>query len=200
MSSTFFSNTAGGLALAAGLIAAPLSASAGSYTQDGVTFTFTDIGNVLTLEIDAAGHSGGWATATNIGTVQVKDVGTFSSVALSGEGGTSAASLWTFSPNELSANGCTGGSGGNQRACFYAASTSDRIGLTDDMLFHFTFTGGTQNFSNPELKVAFYNGNSPDKVGSLLSVNIPAVPEPDTYGMLMLGLGILGYLARTRKA
>jgi hypothetical protein len=194
--------TAGSLLLAAGMIAAPL-ASAGTLTYQGVTFTFSEAANVLTLEIDAAGRTGDWATATNIGMLQVKDVGSFTSVGLSGEAGppsTLAASSWTFSPSELTANGCDGGSTGAQRACFYAANTSDRIALADNMIFHFTYTGGTQNFSDPHLKLAFYNGDGTDKVGSLLSMNIPAVPEPESYGMFLMGLGILAFLARPRKA
>ncbi|MBA5689420.1 PEP-CTERM sorting domain-containing protein [Rugamonas apoptosis] len=204
MHKMIFQKTAGSLLLAAGLIAAPLSAHA-SLTFQGVTFTFTQsAANVLTLEIDAAGRTGDWATATNIGLIQVKDIGSFTTAALSGEAGppnTTAASLWTFSPNELNANGCDGGSSGAQRACFFAPDTSKRIGLADDMIFHFTYTGGTQNFSDPHLKLGFYNGNGEDKVGSLLSMNIPLnpVPEPETWGMFMMGLGILAFLARPRK-
>jgi hypothetical protein len=29
---------------------------------------------------------------------------------------------------------------------------------------------------------------------------IAAVPEPETYGMLLAGLGVVGFLARRRKA
>lgn len=196
--------TAGSLLLAAGLIAAPLSAIAGSITFQGVTFTFTeDSATQLTLEIDAAGRTGDWATATNIGMVQVKSLGSFTTASLTGDAGptnTLLASGWTFSPNELTANGCDGGSSGDQRACFFAPTTGDRIALGDDMKFHFTFTGGTQDFSNPSLKVGFYVGDSPDKQGSLLSMNIPAVPEPESYGMFIMGLGILAFLARPRKA
>ena len=203
MHKMIFQKAAGSLLLAAGMIAAPLSASAGTLTYQGVTFTFTDVANVLTLEIDAAGRTGDWATATNIGMLQVKDIGTFTTASLSGEAGppnTTAASLWTFAPNELSANGCDGGSTGVQRACFYAGSTANRIALADNMIFHFTFNGGTQNFSDPQLKLAFYVGDSVDKQGSLLSMNIPAVPEPESYGMFLMGLGILAFLARPRKA
>ncbi|MBA5637318.1 PEP-CTERM sorting domain-containing protein [Duganella sp. LX20W] len=31
-------------------------------------------------------------------------------------------------------------------------------------------------------------------------INVAAVPEPETYGMLLAGLGVVGWLARRRKA
>lgn len=31
-------------------------------------------------------------------------------------------------------------------------------------------------------------------------INVAAVPEPETYGMLLAGLGVVGFLARRRKA
>lgn len=205
MQRMLFQKTAGSLLLAAGMIAAPL-ASAGTLTYQGVTFTFTEAANVLTLEIDAAGRTGDWTTANYIGALQVKDIGTFASVGLSGEAGppnTTAASSWTYFPNELNSSGCAGGSSGVQRACFDATNHADRIALADNMIFHFTFTGGTQDFSDPHLKLAFYGSTGVDdnsKVGSLLSMNIPAVPEPESYGMFLMGLGILAFLARPRKA
>ena len=39
-----------------------------------------------------------------------------------------------------------------------------------------------------------------DNVGALLdNVSVSAVPEPDTYAMLLVGLGLLGFTARRRK-
>lgn len=32
------------------------------------------------------------------------------------------------------------------------------------------------------------------------TINVAAVPEPETYGMLLAGLGVVGFLARRRKA
>ncbi|MNY80604.1 PEP-CTERM motif protein [compost metagenome] len=68
------------------------------------------------------------------------------------------------------------------------------------MVFEFTFTGGTQNFASPHLKVGMYEGDSPDKVGSLLSMNIPPIPEPATYGMLLAGLAVVGGMLRKRAS
>lgn len=43
-------------------------------------------------------------------------------------------------------------------------------------------------------------GNGGGSYGSDLTVSISAVPEPETYGMLLAGMGILGFVARRKKA
>ena len=167
------------------------TASAGVLEFQGVTFTTSSIDNVLRLEIDAANPTGDWSTATTLGMLGIKDVGTFSSVSLTAAppGGLS----WTLNNNELSANGCVSGSGAKKICAF-----GPHLALTDNMVFEFTFAGGTQNFTSPLLKVGMYEGDSPDKVGSLLSMNVPAIPEPATYGMLLAGLAVVGGMLRRR--
>ena len=185
-------NAAVSVLLAAGLAA---SASAGTLTFQGVTFTTSWSGNVLTLEIDAANPTGDWASATSIGALQLKDIGSFDTVSLSSAPGDAV--NWTLSSNELNANGCGGGAHVGTSLCYSGA----RVALTDDMLFRFTFTGGATNFESPHLKVNFF-GEGDRKVGSLLSMHIPAapVPEPQAYAMLFGGLAALGVAARRRKA
>jgi hypothetical protein len=176
--------------LAAGLAA---TASAGTLTYQGVTFTSSWSGNVLTLEIDAAHPSGDWATATTLGALQLKDIGSFDNVILTSAPG--GATSWTLSSNELNANGCGGGAHTGASLCYSGAHVS----LADDMIFQFTFTGGSTDFTSPHLKLEFFNGAGGDKVGSLLSQNIPAVPEPQTWALLFGGLSVLGAIARRRK-
>jgi MYXO-CTERM domain-containing protein len=72
------------------------------------------------------------------------------------------------------------------------------VGLTDDMVFQFTFSGDALDLSNPHLKVAFYDGDGTQTVGSLLSVNVAAVPETGEYAMLLAGLGVVARLRRRR--
>jgi hypothetical protein len=182
---------AGSIAAAALVVGVPAHAS---LLFQGVTFTTTYTANTLVLEIDAAGRNGDWASAVSVDALQIKNVGSFASVSMSGPGG-----VWTFDPEELNASGCDGGGGGGGRACF----THAPVALGDDMVFTFTFTGGVLDLDTPHVKVHFLNAAG-GKQGSLLSMNVPGtpslIPEPETYALLLAGLGLLGFAARRRKA
>jgi hypothetical protein len=178
--------------LGAGTLA---SAQAGTLEFQGVDFTSSWSGNVLTLEIDAANPTGSWAGATSLGALQLKDLGSFDSVSLTAA--PQGATNWTLSSNELTASGCAGGGHAGTSLCYSGA----HIALTDDMVFQFTFTGGNPNPIAPELKLNMFSPNGDQKVGSLMGEQLPvaAVPEPQTYAMMLGGLGLLGFMARRRK-
>lgn len=186
---TFITKAAAILALTAGVAA---SSQAGSLTYQGVTFTSTWSGNLLTLEIDAAKRSGDWLEATSIGALQLKDLGSFSDVTLVSAPG--LATNWTLSSNELNANGCAGGSHAGRSLCF----SGERVALADNMVFQFSFSGGAPEPEAPHLKVNFF-GEGERKVGSLLSQAIAPVPEPQTYAMMLGGLGLVGWMARRKR-
>ena len=60
------------------------------------------------------------------------------------------------------------------------------------------FTGTGLSFDAPHLKVQFLIDEDQRKpTGSVLS---QPVPEPETYAMMLAGLGLLGAIARRRKA
>jgi hypothetical protein len=182
------------------LATACAGANAGVLTYQGVTFTTTFAGNVLTLEIDAAHPSGDWLEARTMGALGIKEIGTFSSVQLLQAPG--AASGWMFSTDELNGNGCANGGQPDKNVCYQGT----RVNLTDDMVFKFAFTGGMQDFTSPHLKVNFFDSDG-KKAGTLLSMNVPPgdtppttpVSEPSTAGMLMGGLALAGLVARRRR-
>lgn len=64
-------------------------------------------------------------------------------------------------------------------------------------VYTYTVIGGHQNFSTLEFKAV---GTSDSYGGSLDKVSLTsAVPEPDTYAMLLLGAGLIGFAARRKQ-
>jgi len=176
-------------AILGALCFATAPASAAQLTFQGATFTSSFVGDVLTIEIDAdPSHlTGDWAPAVWMDGIEVKNVGDYSSVSLSGPPG----EAWTYVNAELNASNCTGGPNAPTGACFEHAP----VALTDDMIFTFTYLGGPFDFETPTLKVHFLNADY-EKQGSLLSLPIP---EPGTYALMLAGLGVIGFIARRRQ-
>jgi len=156
-------------ALAGLLIVAASNVSAGVIAQDGVVFTSSFTEKVLTLEIDAARRSGGWAGATAIDALALKGMGSFTGASMASSTGAS----WSLLPTELKASGCGAAKAGATtttltRLCY----TGPAVALADNMVFTFTFTG-TPALEAPHLKVHFVDAGG-NKVGSLLSLTFPA--------------------------
>jgi hypothetical protein len=179
--------------LGAGALA---SAQAGTIDYQGVDFTSSLSGNVLTLEIDAANPTGSWANAASLGALQLKDLGSFDNVSLTAAPG--GATNWSLSSNELNANGCSGGGHAGASLCYSGA----HVALADDMVFQFTFSGGNFDPTSPQLKVNMFGADGDKKVGSLMGEHlvVSAVPEPQTYALMLGGLGLLGVMARRKRA
>ncbi|MEF8733546.1 MAG: PEP-CTERM sorting domain-containing protein [Candidatus Accumulibacter meliphilus] len=184
------------VAVAALAIAAlPAAAADNSLTWQGVTFNTTVIdSNTLQLDIlnAATGATPDWSGINYIKAFEIKEIGDVTSATISGPG--------SFAANVsqgLSANvGCQ--TGGTNGACFTGAP----IALTDNMGWTLGFTSsGALDFSLPHLKVQFLKDALQDKAtGDLLSQNIPPVPEPEAYAMMLAGLGMLGVIARRRRS
>lgn len=147
------------------------TAHAGLLTYQGVTFSSSWSGQVLTLEIDAAQHTGDWTRAKGLAALELDGIGDYTSVSVSSAPG--GAASWTTSSSELNAQGCSGSTNGQagSRLCFYG----QQIGLSDNMVFSFTFSGKAVSAVDPHVKVEFVSAKG-KKVGSLLSQTLPASP------------------------
>ena len=179
--------------LSAAIAVAAIAASpvgANTLTYQGVTFeTLAVDSDTLQLSVlNATNASGDWTGINYLKSFELKDIGNVTGATLAG---------WSVSvDNGLAAFGCT--TGGTTGACFTSTPAAT---LTNHMVYTIDFTGTNLDFSAPHLKVEFLTGlNDAQKTGDLLSQTIPAaVPEPETYALMMAGLGAMGFVARRRK-
>ena len=176
--------------IAAVVVAFVTPATANTLTFQGVTFETLASGNTLQLTVSNAlnGGTGNWADVNYLKAFEIKGIGNVTGATLAG---------WAVNVNNglASAAGCT--TGGTPGACF---SQSSAVALNDSMNFTINFTGTNLNFDAPHLKVQFLTGQYDSKAtGDLLSQTIPAIPEPEIYAMMAVGLGLMGWVARRKK-
>jgi hypothetical protein len=183
------------LPAAAAAIAFGTPAIANSLTFQNVTFQTVGLdSDTLQLSIlNATNATGDWTGVDFLKAFEIKDIGNVTGANItSGPAGTYTQ---TVDAGLAASLGCT--TGGTNGACFSATSP---IALTDSMVWTIDFAGTGLTFAAPHLKVQFLTGaDATDKTGSLLSQAIPAIPEPETYAMMLVGFGLLGFVARRRK-
>lgn len=203
------------------LAVAAAPASAGVIEFNGVTFTSSTSGNVLTLEIDAAARKNGWSDARYLDAIGIKTSGSYATAAMS----SSTGAKWQLGTAELTAKGCQAGNGNKatsfDKLCFGGLP----VALGDNMVFTFTFDGAASPDA-AHLKVRFLD-SSFSKIDELMSKDFvtsianpkpetsleqretgagdPAggtqptdIPEPQTLALVAGGLAALGLLRRRK--
>ena len=101
------------------------------------------------------------------------------------------------------------GDGGSQNssASFnaYAGDTATWTWNDVTQQYDYVYSGQQQSFSGV-LSGAYVNATATDKLGYFMATtqvsgysSIAAVPEPETYAMLLAGLGLVGTMARRRR-
>jgi hypothetical protein len=176
--------------------------AASSLTFQGVTFASQAIdADTLEFSILNANHAtGNWSGASFLKAFEIKGLGTeVSSAQLISGPGVAAPSLGSVTSGINGNAGCR--TGGTPGACFSFATP---LALTSSMTWRIDFAASAPLvFDTPHIKVQFL-----DKIGdtktksSLLSQDlvVSSVPEPETYALLLAGLGLIGVAARKRKA
>ena len=153
----------------------------------------------FTLHINETGYTGGGlylgSLAFNVG-----DSSFTSFTLLSTPDGVSN---WTYIPGGLNSSGCN--STGTPWACIQDNANSglgysiSPLSTHSDDQYVFEFKGVTLTNAGVSLKAQYVDGNN-NKMGSLISLPIISpVPEPETYAMLLVGLGLIGLMARRRR-
>ena len=162
----------------------------------------------ITLGVDTNGYNG---TGSFLDQVALKVSSSIVSASLfSAPGGTSA---WSLASGGLNASGCSGSGGGFECANSLSILNSGKgvainpgngVGIDYSWVFDITMNNGAL-ITNPlgdSVKARFVN-SSGAKVGDLVSegitLTITPIPEPETYAMLLAGLGLMGFVARRRQ-
>lgn len=186
-----------------------------SVTVDGATYSLTYSGAALpsldplfqtfrvTLGIDTNNYSGGGSFLDSVA-IKVSS-GVASASLFSAPGGTGS---WSLLAGGLNSSGCSGGGSGWVCADGLANSgkglaitTGNGAGIDYAFAFDVTMASGAlfTGINAASIK-ALYVDTAGNKIGSIVSVPITlAVPEPETYAMMLAGLGLMGFVAKRRK-
>lgn len=81
----------------------------------------------------------------------------------------------------------------------FTAAYGQLVGLVGSQYFALDTSSGGTAASAGTLKLFYWDSNAGDNTGSI-AVNVSAVPEPETFAMLLAGLGLIGLVKRRKLA
>jgi hypothetical protein len=87
---------------------------------------------------------------------------------------------------------------GNYTQNGFTAAYGQLVGQVGSQYFALGTNTTATTTSAGTLKLFYWDSNASDNTGSI-AVSITSVPEPETYAMLLAGLGLMGAVARRRK-
>ena len=166
-------------------------------------------GSTYSLSFDS------WVDATNLGTFTLTvntltydhhaDPSYLQSVDIRAWGGqpdgfslvSAPTGTWTTTEGSTNANGCSGGGGG-------VCSTTTSLLNVDNGPYVFQYEVTSDNFfftrAGSHVGASYWGGPGAQGGGyGNTSVQAPPIPEPETYAMMLAGLGLLGFVARRRR-
>jgi PEP-CTERM motif len=210
---------------AATVAALGISVPAAADTFQGTIWSLTYSGSPLadadplhetyrvTLSVDTNGYTGAGAGGLYLDQVALKvSSQLFAASLFSAPGG---ASDWQLAGGGLNSGGCSGSGSGFECANSLsvlnggkgvAINPGNGVGIDYSWVFDLTMNNGAliTSLLGDSIKARFVN-SSGAKVGDLISENMTLatpttpVPEPESYAMLLAGLGLLRFAAHRRK-
>ena len=172
-----------------GLVAGPV-ANPGSFTAT-VDASVADAAATLDFVLSGFRSLDGYNSYQDVLTLTINGLQTFSGSFNLGGGGASDTTFGTGTAVTVNENGIDPGT-----SIGWAGGTTTVTGLSFNLLaglntFNFAYSApGISNWGGQTVK---------DEGWGVASASVTAVPEPETYAMLLTGLGLMGTIARRRN-